>query len=284
MNYSKRQLYAMGEPLGECVTRMEAGRIVCGGGGGGGDSTSSSAITYPEEIKPLLTNVANLSNDIYAQDWQGYGGQRYADLNGTQQQALQMTSDRAMNGSPIMDAANSSLTGMLQGGQTNPYLDQMVGKAQQSVVDSYNLSAKPQMEAAMVGSGSFGNSGLQQMQQKSQSDLQDNLGNVATQMYGNAYNTNQANQLQALGMAQSYGNQAYTDASQLLRAGDTMQDQSQNNLDFGYEQWQQQQDDPYKKLQAMTGSFFVPFVVSAVVLAVAVVILLSLKPPEKKHA
>ena len=34
----------------------------------------------------------------------------------------------------------------------------------------------------------------------------------------------------------------------------------------------------------MTGSFFVPFVVSAVVLAVAVVILLSLKPPEKKHA
>ena len=38
------------------------------------------------------------------------------------------------------------------------------------------------------------------------------------------------------------------------------------------------------KLQAMTGSFFVPFVVSAVVLAVAVVILLSLKPPEKKHA
>ena len=37
-------------------------------------------------------------------------------------------------------------------------------------------------------------------------------------------------------------------------------------------------------LQAMTGSFFVPFVVSAVVLAVAVVILLSLKPPEKKHA
>ena len=40
---------------------------------------------------------------------------------------------------------------------------------------------------------------------------------------------------------------------QLLRAGDAMQDQSQNNLDFDYEQWQQQQDDPYKKLQAMTG-------------------------------
>lgn len=252
MTYSRRQLYALGEPLGECVTRKEAGRLICGGGGGG-DSTSSSAIAYPDEIKPLLSNVANLSSQLYNKDWQGYGGQRYADLNGTQQQALQMAGDRATNGSPVMDQANSTLTSMLQGGQTNPYLDQMVGKAQQSVTDSYNLSAKPQMEAAMTSSGSFGNSGLQQMQQKSQSDLQDNLGNVATQMYGNAYNTNQANQLAALGMAQSYGNQAYTDADQLLKAGNTQQDQAQNNADFNYEQYQSQQDDPYKKLQAMTG-------------------------------
>ena len=37
-------------------------------------------------------------------------------------------------------------------------------------------------------------------------------------------------------------------------------------------------------LQAKTGSFFVPFIVSAVVLAIAVVILMSLKAPEKKIA
>jgi len=37
------------------------------------------------------------------------------------------------------------------------------------------------------------------------------------------------------------------------------------------------------RLQAMTGSFFVPFVVSSVVLVIAVVILATVKPPEKKH-
>jgi OFA family oxalate/formate antiporter-like MFS transporter len=37
------------------------------------------------------------------------------------------------------------------------------------------------------------------------------------------------------------------------------------------------------KLQAMTGSFFVPFVVSAVVLFIAVIILAIVKAPEKKH-
>lgn len=46
MNISKRQLYALGEPLGECVTQRKAcGGLVCGGGGGGGRSTSSSDTT-----------------------------------------------------------------------------------------------------------------------------------------------------------------------------------------------------------------------------------------------
>lgn len=46
MNITKRQLYALGEPLGECVTRRKpCGGLVCGGGGGGGKSTSSSDTT-----------------------------------------------------------------------------------------------------------------------------------------------------------------------------------------------------------------------------------------------
>lgn len=228
------------------------GQMKACGGGGGGTSTSSSAISYPAEIAPLLKNVAQLSTDLYNKNWQGYGGQRYADLNNTQQQALQGITDRATGGSDLWNQAQGNLQQMM-GDQTNPYLDQQVANAQKSVVDSYNLTAKPQLESAMVGSGSFGNSGLQQMQQQSQNQLQQNLGNVATQMYGNAYNTNQANRLSALGMAQGFANQDYADLNQLLNAGNTLQDQAQNNADFNYEQWQQQQDDPYKKLQAMTG-------------------------------
>ena len=212
-------------------------------------STSSSEISYPDEIKPLLSNVANLSTDLYNKQWQGYGSPRYADLNDTQQQALQGIADRATGGSDLWNQAQGSLQQMM-GDQQNPYLDQQVANAQKSLVDSYNLTTKPQLESAMVGSGSFGNSGLQQMQQQSQNQLQQNLGNVATQMYGDAFNTNQANRLQALGMAQGFANQDYTDLNQLLGAGNTYQDQAQNNADFAYDQWQQQQDDPYRKLQA----------------------------------
>ena len=225
------------------------------GGGGGGSSTSTSQIVYPNELKPLLKNVSSLSTQLANKDWQTYGGQRYADLNDTQQQALQMVQDRATNGSALLDTANQSLTGLLQGGQTNPYLDDMVSRAQQSMVDSYNLTTAPQQAHAQAMSGSFGNSGLQQMQLAQQNQLQQNLGGIATQMYGDAYNTNQAKAFGTTlsGMAQSYGNQAYTDADKLLSAGDVLQNQQQNNLDFGYEQYLQQQDDPYRKLQAMTG-------------------------------
>lgn len=34
MNYSRRQLEQLGEPLGDAVTRCEAGRMIYGGGGG----------------------------------------------------------------------------------------------------------------------------------------------------------------------------------------------------------------------------------------------------------
>lgn len=248
---SRRKLYAAGEPLGNCVTRREGGRLVCGGGGGSSKSTTTPVV--PDELKPAAQSLSKIATQVGNTPYQAYTGQGVAGLNGQQQQAISMIQDRAANGSPIMDQANSTLTSMLQGGQTNPYLDQMVGNAQKSVVDAYNMVSRPQQIAAGINSGSFGNSGLQQAQAYQDGQLQQQLGNLATTMYGNAYNTDQANKLSALGMAQSYGNQAYTDAGQLLNAGTTAQNNQQDQLDFQYQQFQNQQDYPLKQLQALTG-------------------------------
>jgi len=247
---NKRQLYAFGEPLGSCVTRKEGGRIICGGGG---DSSSTSTPQVADELKPLANLYTQQATDLANTPWQAYSGQRYAGLNDTQSQALSMIQNRATNGSPVMSQANSTLTSMLQGGQTNPYLDQMVSKAQGSVADQWNNMTKPQIESSMVGSGSFGNSGQQQMQGLQQKAAVQQMGDIATQMYGNAYNTNQANQMQALSMAPTYGNQDYTDAAQMLQAGTTKQNNAQQNNDFAYQQYQDQQNNPYKKLQTIGG-------------------------------
>lgn len=236
---SRRELYALGECLGECVSREEFGRRVMGSGGGGGGGTSTTVQSIPDELKPLASAYTNKAIGLSNQGFRPYGGQRFADLNGTQRLGLGMTMDRALSGSPVMNQANTTLMQTMQGGQ-NPYLDSMVNKAQTSV-----LGAGQQ---AGVRSGSFGNSGIAEMTARQ-------MGDIATSMYGGAYEADRGRQMQALSMAPTFANQAYTDASQLLKAGQVYQDQAQQGLDFNYQTFQEAQNKPYKDLSAMAGVF-----------------------------
>jgi hypothetical protein len=54
-------------------------------------------------------------------------------------------------------------------------------------------------------------------------------------------------------MAQSYGNQSYNDAAQLMKVGGQVQDQAQQNNDFAYQQSQDKQNLPYKQMAAYSG-------------------------------
>ena len=207
-----------------------------GGGSGGGTSTTTQ--TVPDELKGAANAYSTIANQVADTPYQSYMGNGVAGLNQNQTNAIDMVAQRAANGSPVLDQANSTLTGLM-GDNTNPYLDGMVNKAQQSVVQNFN--------GAQAGSGSFGNSGLQE-------ELSKGLSDTASTMYGNAYNTNQANKLSALGMAQSYGNQAYTDANALATAGKTQQTTDQAGNDFGYQQYQNEQNYPLQQLSALGGA------------------------------
>lgn len=58
MSYSRRELYAMGEPLGESVTRKEGGRTIYGGGGGGGPTSSTTNTSnIPDWLRPQVETV-----------------------------------------------------------------------------------------------------------------------------------------------------------------------------------------------------------------------------------
>lgn len=235
--YSRRALYAAGEFLGECVSREECGRRIMGGGGGGGDSRTVTEV--PAELKPLAHAYTNKAMALSNQGYQAYPGQRYADLNTTQNLGIGMIQDRALNGSQTMNNAESSLN-QVMGGQTNPYLDAMVNKAQGNVLGNANMAA--------ARSGSFGNSGIAEQAAKQMSD-------VATSMYGGAYENDASRRMQALQLAPTYGNRAYSDAQQLLNAGQIQQDQQQQGLDYQYQTFQDAANKPYKDLAAMAGVF-----------------------------
>lgn len=210
-------------------------RILAKGGGGGGTSTTTP--TIPDELKPLANLYTQQATQYAQTPFQSYDAQRFAGLNQTQNQGLQMVQDRALNGSQTFDNAESNLNQMMQGG-TNPYLDAMVKKAQGSVMSN--------AATAMNRSGSFGNTGIQEQ-------ALNQMGDLANQMYGQQYQFDQGQRMQAIGMAPGFANQQYQDASQLLNAGNIMQNQDQQGLDFAYNQFQQQQDHPLKQMQATGG-------------------------------
>jgi hypothetical protein len=61
--------------------------------------------------------------------------------------------------------------------------------------------------------------------------------------------------MQAFGMAPQLQEAGYSGANQMLRAGQIMQDQSQQEKDFAYQQYVEGRDKPYKDLAAMAGVF-----------------------------
>jgi hypothetical protein len=219
---------------------------------GGGGSKSSTSRTIPDELKGAASSYSQLVTNLANTPYQGYQGQGVADLNQYQTSALDQIANQAGN-SQIQGQAESALSSMLAGGQQNPYLDQQVANAQRSVADTYNLFTKPQTESAMVNSGSFGNSGLQQMQQYQQTQAGKQAADIATTMYGSAYNTDQQNKLAALGLQSGVQNSAYTGANQLLNAGNVAYNNAQDKADFQYQQFQNQQNYPLQQVAAVGG-------------------------------
>ena len=334
-----------------------------GKGGDGGTSTTTQEI--PAELKPLATDYTNRAMNLANTDWQGYEGQRYADMNALQNMGAGMTASRALGGSEIIDTGNAYLQNMLTsaprtdfggGGSVsamanpygnvtagvndsritpgvnryagqNQYLDDSIGYAMDDMSRGYNQSIRPGQLQAQAASGSFGNSGLQEMQLEQERQLAQEMGRTASNMRFNDYTTQQglaesalgrdmsaqqfnsgiidsninrdlqagmanqasgdayagrslqagmanqasgdaaanramqaymgaqSNNLQGLSLAQQYGNQAYQDAGQLMNVGRMYQDQSQQGLDFNYSQFQDEQNDPYKKLAAEAAVF-----------------------------
>lgn len=241
----------IGGPTGEI---HPGGKMRIGKSGGGG-GTSSTKSEIPPELKPLAADYTARSINLANQPWQAYQGDRYADLNQTQNLGIGMIQDRALGGSQTVGNAENQLNNIIGLGASNPYLDQMFNTAAQRVTDAYGRGTAAQTDAAFARSRNYGGSAYDETVRANQQSLGDSLAGMAANIYGGAYDADRSRQMQAIGMAPQFGNMAYQDASQLLNAGSLQQDQAQNNLDFGYQQFQEFQNKPYKDLATMAGVF-----------------------------
>lgn len=98
MNYSRRQLEALGETLGDCVTRKEGGRIIYGGGGSSAPSTQTQVSDLPDWAKPYAQETLEKTKAITASPYQTYDQPRIAGFSPMQQQAQEAASRMGTSG------------------------------------------------------------------------------------------------------------------------------------------------------------------------------------------
>ncbi|MFU2327732.1 hypothetical protein [Pseudomonas sp. NFX98] len=240
---------------------------------GGGSSTTTQNI--PDELKPLASAYSSKAMDLSNQGYQGYGGQQVASPNWYQEVGANAITNRAVYGDSLMNQGKNTMMAGLNSGNaatkngyagSNPYLQQNIDAAMGDITRNYNDAIAPGITTQAVGSGSFGNSGAEATKQNSMNDLTKNLANTASGMRMQDYtaqqqlaesyaNRNDQMLQNYLGQAPTYGNQAYTDASQLMKVGQQFQDNHQQNLDAQYQSYLDQQNLPYKQLAAMSGVF-----------------------------
>ena len=113
--YSKRQLYALGEPLGDSVTvrKVGGGRIYGGGGGGGGQQqptqTTVTNTNIPDYAQPYVSNMLNAAQaQIFNPSMTGFNA--YTPYSNNPQ-------DYVAGFSPLQQQAQSSAANLQTPGQ-----------------------------------------------------------------------------------------------------------------------------------------------------------------------
>lgn len=190
--------------------------------------------------------------------------QQVAPFTPYQQQGLGALAGATGAATDLGGAGGNMLYNQLSGAyldpQTNPYLQATYNEAAQGLVNQYQTATAPsQMAAGQVaaggGPGALGGSANQQMTALNQYGLGQNLGNLATNIYGGAYEQGVQNQLGALGQLGSTQQSLYSPGQELLGAGQYQQQQQQQQLNTQYQNALAGNQYPWQQLGNFGGIF-----------------------------
>jgi len=164
MSYSRRKLYAMGEPLGDGATYKRGGRTIYGDGGSDAPSSTEQVVKQelPDWAVPYAKQVLGKSSALGESPYQAYGGERTAQFTPLQQQAFQgagAMAPSAATGQGINIAGQAA--GQALGTSYNPYqtgqfgaqAGQYMDPYMQNVVDIQQREAQRQADIARTQSG-----------------------------------------------------------------------------------------------------------------------------------
>lgn len=231
-----------------------------------GSSSSPSKTTTTTEppafIRPYLQYGAQQARALYNTGGpEYYGGNTVVPFSSQTEQALGLTEQRALQGSSVNNAAKDYATRTLStdptsqfGNSRNPYLDATFNRAADSVqqrLGSQFASAGRNVEASRAANA-------------------DELNNLATNIYGGAYESERnrmaqdlsqqrAHQFGVAGLAPNLANQDYVDLQALQGVGGQVEDLTGRLMEDQAARWDFSQNAPQMNLDnyiaRVTGSY-----------------------------
>ena len=180
------------------------------------------------------------------------GSERIQGFDPLEQQGINQIAAGAQAGSPEQAAIRNFALGQL--GQTpgaNPFVDQLVGTAQGDIVDQFNTTVAPSIATANQASGSFGNTGIAELEASKRFGLARALGDVENQIRVPAFFQDVQNQFAAAPLAFQTGEEGFTNAQRLLGAGGAQRQLSQSQADVDFQNLLQERDFPFRALDVL---------------------------------
>jgi hypothetical protein len=215
----------------------------CKGGGGGSTTTVQKSDPWDQQKPYLLTGFEQAQNLLNAPTRQFYPGSTVVPFSPESEMAMQMQTNRAINGSPIQQAANNQLTNTLNG----DYL--YGGQGFNEAIDAATRKILPQVNSTFEGAGRTG-SGLAQTAQTQ----------AIADAFAGQYGNERENQLRSMFFAPQVAGLDYDNISKLAEVGaqkETLgQEQTAEDIaryDFNQNARQQQVSDFLNMIQGNYG-------------------------------
>jgi len=207
------------------------------GGGGGGSQSTTQTMEPWSGVQPYLKDYLALGQSTTQRPFNFYNGDTVAGFSPEQELGFNLQTQRALAGSPTLNAANTNLTNTLSGNylspDSNPYLKSNVNTALNDVQSRIN---------SQFNNNNFGSTAHQET-------LQRGLGEQANALYGQNYTNERNNMMQGTSLAPTLANADYMDAAMLQGVGAQRQGLANQYLGNSANTFNAAAQFPYEQLQ-----------------------------------
>lgn len=208
-------------------------------------TTTTQTQEAPEFLQPGLEFAAGEAQRQFEQGpQQFFPGSTVVPFSGQTEQALQLTEQRALAGSPLVSAAQTTAQDIIQGRQINPFLSGAVQSAIAPIGQQFQEQILPDIRSSFASLGRSGGGREEAALQNAIRGFGRGVGEIGGQLAFGAAESEANRQLTATQLAPGLANQDFADINRLLGVGQTRESLERAQLQEEISRFQFEQQAP----------------------------------------